>query len=1168
MKKDKISWLADSVSVGLARMRYDGNGLKIEYANKGLYDILGYSGEEYANKFDNYFNVVVCPDDWDRMRQVIEKSIAEWAEFEVEYSVQDEDGRVGWRRLQAVPLWNENGTCFQCSVVGITKIKETEIELNSLLDYFPGCLVRVFYDGSSVKLEFISEGMQELVGYSREEYNKTFVDDAQLFYSEYYSVWGKDFLDAALLHDRGIRKEFHISKENFNRWIEVHSAVVSRSDKGVLIQYVLMDITERKEAEEHIKKERERLDVVAGLSVDSIFEYHISDDRMEYFNRKEGLMDMDLPVIENYTARILDGSFIGTLFHSEDRDKLIKLCQDFTEGKPEIYAEVRKLYKGEKFHWVSVEGKTICGPDGIPSHIIGRISNIDERVKREEELRIQSEMDSLTGLYNGPTAKRKIADKLAVLSLKDAYLLKSDIDDFKVLNDRMGHLFGDAVLCTFADSLTELFPDGIIGRIGGDEFILYIEGISTKELHERIEKINRLFARIHAGENDNARVSASFGFALCDKGKRNSLDKLEKHADTALLYLKKEGKGSILQYDGYMSGISVYKEAHSHDKPEAIIQTAGDLILFAHELFDNVKEIKGALRIIADSTTRFFHFQDILFVRRLDDKRMRMMFHWGEKDLKQFYDDTENYSEEKDWKRLLYTDESKEYVVLQEKDIIGINVNQAKSMLSFRIGDGDRGGYCICVDRRESRDWQEELSTLLRLGDFVIRRYVELQDKKQQEQEAEYRSKYDWITSLPNYTHFLEAGDRYIREHKEQKFVLIYTDFINFQFLNEVYGYSEGDKVLKEYGRVLCEDGGVMHARITADRFVSLYELTDAEENRKSFLHMAEVFCDTVNSRYDECKLGVVGGLAELDRSLDSFAHNVDNANVARKKAKEDMISQIVVYTPALRVELQKQMEIVARMADALAEGEFKLFLQPKVDMFTNQVIGAEALVRWFRPDGTMVSPGDFIPIFEKNGFVTQLDFEILRQVLCMQQERLMDGKPIVKVSVNFSRKHQENPNYIRQLDEMLERYKVPTKSLEIEITESVFMYDLAPLTESIRQLKQRGLSISIDDFGAGYSSLNVLSKVKADIVKLDRQFLLDVEMEKDNFSSEFLQMLINMIKQLGFKVLAEGVETEEQVNLLKEAGCRFAQGYYYARPMPVEQFLEFLDSHSLGEDL
>ena len=288
---------------------------------------------------------------------------------------------------------------------------------------------------------------------------------------------------------------------------------------------------------------------------------------------------------------------------------------------------------------------------------------------------------------------------------------------------------------------------------------------------------------------------------------------------------------------------------------------------------------------------------------------------------------------------------------------------------------------------------------------------------------------------------------------------------------------------------------------------------------------------------------------------------------MARKRVKKDTTVQVEMYTPELKDEQQKQMEIVSHMEEALENHEFKVFLQPKMDMFTDKVIGAEALVRWFKPDGSMVSPGEFIPIFEENGFVTHLDFEMMRQVLDMQQKCLKEGKPIVKVSVNFSRKHQEDQSYLERLDELMSRYDVPADAIEIEITESVFMQDLAPLIESICQLKERGFSVSIDDFGAGYSSLNVLSKVKADIVKLDRQFLLDVEMEKDNFTSEFLQLLINMIKKLGFRVLAEGVETAEQVTLLKNAGCRFAQGFYYARPMPIEDFLQFLDHHMIEDD-
>lgn len=420
---------------------------------------------------------------------------------------------------------------------------------------------------------------------------------------------------------------------------------------------------------------------------------------------------------------------------------------------------------------------------------------------------------------------------------------------------------------------------------------------------------------------------------------------------------------------------------------------------------------------------------------------------------------------------------------------------------------------------------------------------------------------------MMNLSYFTSACEQHVNAHPNKTFAILYTDFTNFKFFNEAYGYNVGNKMLKEYAAFLKDSPAILLCRITADSFVGLYEIEQVSEFREYFIQRGEAFCENAHRHYEQCKLGIAGGIAVIDRNMDSISLNIDNANMARKTMKKDAAVQVAVYTSELQEEQQKQMEIVSHMTEALENHEFKVFLQPKMDMFTDKVIGAEALVRWFKPDGTMVSPGEFIPIFEKNGFVTHLDFEMMRQVLDMQQKRLEEGKPIVKISVNFSRKHQEDQTYLTRLDDLIAQYEVPTSSLEIEITESVFMQDLAPLIESICQLKKRGFSVSIDDFGAGYSSLNVLSRVKADIVKLDRQFLLDVAMEKDNFTSEFLQLMINMIKKLGFRVLAEGVETEEQVNLLKNAGCRFAQGFYYARPMPIEEFLKFLDRHLLADE-
>ena len=304
-----------------------------------------------------------------------------------------------------------------------------------------------------------------------------------------------------------------------------------------------------------------RLEVVAGLSKDSVFEYTIATDCMRYYNRKEILIDFlrNCPVVENYTERILDGSILEELFHREDKQKLQQLCMDFRSGKPEIYTEIRKQYEPGKYTWVSVEAKTVVDKQGKPSHVIGKISNVDEKIKREQEVKSRLERDSLTGLYNRHTVEQKITEVLAKGVPKDSYVILTDVDDFKNINDTMGHLFGDGLLCTFANALTEVFSEGIIGRIDGDEFIIYLEGLKAEDIQHQISGINRRLARIHAGDNDELEISASFGIVKCEHGKDNALEWLKEKADIALCFIKQSSKCAAAIYKKSMEARHIHR---------------------------------------------------------------------------------------------------------------------------------------------------------------------------------------------------------------------------------------------------------------------------------------------------------------------------------------------------------------------------------------------------------------------------------------------------------------------------------------------------------------------------------------------------------------------------------------------------------------------------------
>lgn len=236
----------------------------------------------------------------------------------------------------------------------------------------------------------------------------------------------------------------------------------------------------------------------------------------------------------------------------------------------------------------------------------------------------------------------------------------------------------------------------------------------------------------------------------------------------------------------------------------------------------------------------------------------------------------------------------------------------------------------------------------------------------------------------------------------------------------------------------------------------------------------------------------------------------------------------------------------------AFENKEFMAYYQPKVNLKTHKTVGAEALVRWFH-DGNIVYPNDFVPIFEANGFVVSLDFYIL-ECVCKDIKRWMEeGREHIIVSVNFSKLHLSDPLLVEKIVKIVDRYMIPHKYIEIEITESVFVNSNIDLIDLTKKLKKEKFSVSMDDFGSGYSSLNALKDINVDVIKLDKDFF-----QKGRTSIKtkiILTNIINMANELGLKIICEGVETETQTKFLMDLNCYIVQGYYFSKPIPVEDF-------------
>ena len=282
-----------------------------------------------------------------------------------------------------------------------------------------------------------------------------------------------------------------------------------------------------------------------------------------------------------------------------------------------------------------------------------------------------------------------------------------------------------------------------------------------------------------------------------------------------------------------------------------------------------------------------------------------------------------------------------------------------------------------------------------------------------------------------------------------------------------------------------------------------------------------------------------------------------DRANLALNRAKGNFQTPYCVYDDNMRQQMVMEQKIVNAMESAIENKEFTLYLQPKYEIINETLIGAEALVRWNSKTGGFISPADFIPVFEKNGFVYDVDKFIWEETCRCLRRWLDEGKKVVPVSVNVSRIDLYDPMLLDYLVELREQYRIPEDLLELEITESAYTEDPDQIIATTSQLSKAGFMILMDDFGSGYSSLTSLKKMHIDILKLDMGFLNSKD--ESVKGGNILAAIMQMAHSLNMQTIAEGVETKEQVDFLRSIGCQWVQGYYYSRPLPVADYEKLL---------
>ena len=415
---------------------------------------------------------------------------------------------------------------------------------------------------------------------------------------------------------------------------------------------------------------------------------------------------------------------------------------------------------------------------------------------------------------------------------------------------------------------------------------------------------------------------------------------------------------------------------------------------------------------------------------------------------------------------------------------------------------------------------------------------------------VDYLATYDELTGIYNKQAFYAKTKEMLLDNPDKNFDLLRINIERFKVLNDLFGESTGDKLLRYIGKFLKEINLPLcvSGRLYADNFVVCYEAGKGDSRR--MINTLQMVADSfaINNRTI-----LSFGLYRIDDKTLPVSVMCDRANMALWKAKGNFKNPYCEYDEKMRQQVLKEQKIINAMERAIQNKEFTLYLQPKYDIEKGTIIGAEALVRWISLENGFISPGDFIPVFENNGFVYEVDKFIWEESCRYLRKWLDEGREVHPISVNVSRIDLYTPKLVQHLVNLREKYQLPSQYLELEITESAYTEDPEQIITITRQLREAGFVILMDDFGTGYSSLNMLKDIQIDVLKLDMGFL-----KSSDYSAKggnILTAILKMAESLKMQTIAEGVETKEQVEFLKKIGCRYVQGFYYSKPLPVGEF-------------
>lgn len=1119
---------------------------ELTYANEGFYKIYGYTRKQIEEEFENDLRHIVNTEEGENIRnKICDAVMAGENQINLEYQVMKANGEKSWVRTDCTLLRQEDGRIIMLGIImDITQrhMLEEQLHHTEQIYRFIGNYTKLDvweYNAAddSMVIHEVKNGIHGQ-GKIYRNFPKNLMEEKQIHPNSISTF--QDICMRIRRGDEKVVREIQLGTEDGKtEWHRITSIALKEENGKVKGSIGLVeDVTIQKEAEIRAFQQEKMREILAQ---DTLYSVHINleTDRLEAVwneNEEVNITTPEKGAYESVYDRILH------LIANEDDRKRFR--EEFSMEKMHIYEkeenflkefEFRQVYKNGQIIWVNLTFRIISSPTTGNKILFLYARNIDMVKRRELSLQKKAELDEITGLYNQTTIKLLIED---IMNDEDKNIGESvfaliNIDNFRDVNQVGGFAAGDELLKQIGLAIMKKTSSySVMGRINGDLFGVYLYNRRLKrEIRQEIQEFLKILRGKYICANREFEITVSVG-AVCTGERKVSYDTLFQRAQNALNMAKRSGGNHLTFYRDVVEN-KINSESYGYNM--------GKLARQSLEWIKKGETKKEVYHNLMEYIGKFYDAEEVTLVRKDSSGKYRRIVGWNAykkgKTLEVRLENVHYFFE------LLKKAAPEKSVYISDADSVGYELAlkaYERDELEYPVwvfGEtGEQGTeYIVLVENCDADSSDRMVQKML----FEMIQWIEyLYDIRDHCDEA---LQSDRNTGVLNYESFIRRIED-LNVDTISTLGMVGVQMVDLKKYNHQYGKIKGDESLAYVADCMAHIFGRKNCfRVGRTSFLALCEnmvydeFTDRHRMLEQELEKEYSQWTVTSSVWDQAAISPQRMQEQIEEKLSVAQNKKKNSNATSEKTVR---------------EIQENIQAL------INDGSFRVYLQPKSCVSNGKICGAEALIRLYDKNKGIIPPGRFLPAIEQAGLIRHIDLFILKSVCRILKEWIEEGWKPFPISLNYSRMTILEPDILYETNRIVESFGIDKGLIEIEITESIGSIDSVSLKNIVERFAESGYRIALDDYGAEYSNVYILYSLRLNTLKLDRRIINDVY--HDMKARIIVKSVIDICKQFQIECVAEGVETKEHLEVLKEMSCDIIQGYYLNKPLPEEEFHKY----------